>query len=157
MKFFSIWRHPVYIVRRTIKEQVAPGQIRTIPGLKAEFHEGGWPEGGQLDTEDEQRRLNWSDDDRKAVEKHLLAHSDFGHGIFLPPEPDTEPETVPDVRGCSFVEITDDGANRCGKRREKASEYCPRHHELVFPPTDAGKERPKKAARSAKAKVKAEA
>jgi hypothetical protein len=133
MRFLSIWRHPVYVVRPAAKTVIAPGQVNVDRGLRAEFREGGWPEGGNFDTEAEQRRLNWTDEDREAVERHLLNHSDFGVGIFLEEQVGAEPDTVPDAVGCAFATITDDGAERCGKRRAKGSQYCKKHEELVNP------------------------
>jgi hypothetical protein len=130
MKFRSIWRKPQYVVRPGWKEIVAPGQERIFPALRAQFREGGWPEGGFLDTEDEQRRLGWTDEQREQVEQHLLKHSDFGIGIFLAEEPPAVIEEESD-RGCAFVTVTEDAAERCGKRRAKGQEYCPKHAKLL--------------------------
>lgn len=137
MRFLSIWRHPVYVVRPATKTVIAPGQVNVDRGLRAEFREGGWPEGGNFDTEAEQRRLNWSDEDREAVERHLMAHSDFGVGIFLESQVGAESDEAPDQVGCAQIEITEDGAERCGKRRVKGSHYCKKHEALVNPKVEA--------------------
>lgn len=129
MRFRSIWRKPQYVVRATFKTQIAPGQTTIHPGLHANFHDEG-AQGGFLDTEAEQRNLGWSDEEREQVEKLLLAHSDFGRGIYLAESAEMRPGEL-EPEGCTFITPEGTVAERCGKARVEDSTYCEEHRELV--------------------------
>jgi hypothetical protein len=84
MIFQTKWDNAAYIVRPTIKS-IHPGFGTEIkPGLRAEFT------GPQrlFDSNKNQQRYQWSDEERERVEKHLLKHRDFGQGLYLAPGQD---------------------------------------------------------------------
>lgn len=132
MRFQSKYTNANYIVRPTTRQfypDIGITQLR--PGLSAKF------EGRQriFDSVMAQGFAGWSDEEREAVENHLLQHRDWGNGLYLAPG-----ETMPEgkreyakqeqvtVRRCGQLEVTPDGdIKQCAEQAMLGSEFCPMH------------------------------
>ena len=134
MRFQSKYTNAVYIVRPTTRifyPEMGTSQLK--PGLAAKF------EGRQriFDSEKAAAYAGWSDDEREAVENHLLKHRDWGLGLYLAPGqtmPEgkvtsglAKPEPI-SVRRCGQLEVTLDGdIAQCKEQAMLGSEFCSAH------------------------------
>ncbi len=133
MKFSSKWSKAIYIVRPTQRTMTPLGTVDIRPGLRAIFDR----ETQQFDSRIAQEAGNWSDEEREAVEAHLLRHKDYGNGLILMPGQD-----IPDhlraiarvdrdeVKSmCTFVAIADGTVKQCEEEALPGGERCKLHSE----------------------------
>jgi hypothetical protein len=113
---FTVGTHPDHY------ETVGQGK-QMVKGLHALFTNG------MFDSEKEQERLHWTDEQRMVVEEWLLKHRDFGNGLQLY---DPEKVTVQVTQGiCMFMQPVDDQGVRstvqCGSPVEDGEDFCAKH------------------------------
>lgn len=102
--------------------------------LRAEFIDGFFDSGVAASS------LNWKPEDKELVEKYLLRHADFGHGLYLdesepaaeimaPMENAGESEEPTPTRTLCIASVETDGETRmCGKPTvDAAGEFCATH------------------------------
>lgn len=132
MRFQSKYTNANYIVRATTRQfypDIGITQLR--PGLAAKF------EGRQriFDSLQAQKYAGWSDEEREAVENHLLQHRDWGNGLYLAPGQEMPKDKAEyaknepvQVRRCGQLEVTADGdIAQCGEQAMLGSEFCNLH------------------------------
>ena len=138
MRFTHFYRNASYVVTPTYHILQGLNKV-PVRGIRADFRNH------QFDSQQAQKNLGWSDEQRDTVEKYLLAHGDFDkeRGLHLDVT-ETQPgskaakaaaEKTPAV-SCAFVEEVDNETHVCGARVKKGSEYCRKHEALVL--ADAG-------------------
>jgi len=107
MKFQTKRDNTVYVVvPKTSTYNIQGMKILTGQGLRAEF-------GGRhniWDSEIAQKRKGWSDEDRIRVEKYLLNHRSFGHGLYL-----AFGEQIPEYLQDEFTVQTTEHYSNCEK------------------------------------------
>jgi len=131
-RFVSTYSHDRYVVRPRFRKSIDGGlRSEMVPGLAAEF------ENNTFDSEAEQLRLRWTDEERIEVEEFLRSCADFGHRIS---EPDlsgitSEPRiALSDLRTCLFVVTIDGDVEPCGRPASSEDGYCDKHASLAEAP-----------------------
>jgi hypothetical protein len=155
MRFQSRFRSISYTVEPARQAITLAGgeMVSAKAGLRADFLMPGWKPGepgtgnpAYFDSVATQRKYGWTDEQRVKVEAHLLAHADFGHGLYLAPgetvpavhahliqatELVTAPEApTPEPVGtrCMFVKMQPDGQSwQCGRKTKAGEDYCFQH------------------------------
>jgi hypothetical protein len=133
LKFQSKYRNAAYVLRKSQK-LIYPGVGTEIKwGLTARFA------GPQriFDSEIAQVDHDWSDEDRIFVENKLLAHKDFGNGLYLAPGeilPEDRVENVKNkdalIRSASRCqEISTEGTEivQCKNEAAVGNQFCDEH------------------------------
>ena len=131
MKFQSRYRNAKYLVRPYSKVFYPGLGAKPIPCLMAEFT----GIDRIFDSEASQKANRWTDDERKWVERHLLEHKDFGHGLYLAPgETVSEeymefmpPESLPPARRCVHFDVVDNKIDQCSAEAGVGRDYCSEH------------------------------
>ena len=148
MKFRRSYRghgRHVYVIRKA-RRYMLDGLQEYDRGLRAEFNEG------FFDTEAAQLTLAWTDEERDLVERFLMRHQDFGHGLYLDPSEKgasvATPERPAAIEGqpgesrtvCIAWDENGDGeSTMCGRPTvDDAGEFCARHVELAGTAVGAG-------------------
>jgi len=152
---YTIQPKTVALIDPVTKQPTSLGQKRIV----AKFT--GLPP--QFDSEIAQKSNGWTDDERLAVERHLLKHRDWGRGIYLfpgeviPQEHEglgTETTTpVPQVSGvvgeagfCKFL-ISEFPLEVCGAESLPGGDLCDQHFretQIAAQAEEAPKRAPKK-------------
>lgn len=133
MKFRTKWSKAIYIVRPSRRAINQLGIVSIEPGLRAVFDE----ENHEFDSKLEQEERGWSDEERLAVEKHLLKHKDYGNGLILMPGQDIPDELQAVARVdrekvaalCTFVQFVDGKVDQCKKESMPGIDKCEEHRE----------------------------
>lgn len=131
MKFRTKWSKAIYIVRPTQRSITPLGTVDLRPGLRAIFDR----ETHEFDSRKAQEAAGWTDEEREAVEAHLLKSKDYGNGLILMPGQNvpehlakiarrdvTEPNPL-----CNFVEIRDGDVFQCPEDALPGGEKCKLH------------------------------
>jgi hypothetical protein len=133
MKFQSKWRNALYIVRPTTKTIIPGFGVQYQKGLFAKF------KGEQriFDSVAAQEEHGWTDEEREQVEKHLLSHKDFGHGLYLAPGEELTDEQRGWVRDqrvfdkpktrCMHVWVDGVEVKQCPNEASVGQEFCDLH------------------------------
>ncbi len=131
MKFISKWHNLTYIVRAS-QRILTPGfGLQTTPGLRARFR----GENRIFDSELSQKQNGWSDEERNQVDDYILAHPDFGHGVYLAPGevmPEEKQSLVRDVapvvvRRCMSITTQNGEIVQCSNEAYPGEEFCIDH------------------------------
>jgi hypothetical protein len=128
MRFIARADRAKYVVKPARKGMdLNTGETTSFPGLRARFF------GHVFDSEISQRQLGWTDEERKRVEKHLLAHYDFDkpNGYYLE---DRQHATAPRaaignkmLRCLAFFPNDDGDLEQCPSESLADREYCAQH------------------------------
>lgn len=138
MRFASTAQRTKYVVKPKYRTMDDNGQVQPHPGLTARFLNH------TFDSERAQADLGWTDEQRKQVENHLLAHKDFDRpgGIFLDTaageskadilraagHPMAEQMATKEQPRCLFFFRNDSGeAEQCPHVALAESDYCNQH------------------------------
>lgn len=133
MKFRTKWSKAIYIVRPTQRQITALGTVDLRPGLRAIFDR----DTHEFDSVKAQEAAGWTDDEREAVEAHLLKSKDYGNGLILMPGQNI-PEHLRAVARvdrdevtslCTFVEIADGNVIQCQEEALPGKDKCKAHAE----------------------------
>ena len=137
MHFRCKWSNAIYIVRPSQRQLDQLGIVTIRPGLRARFDEN-----HAFDSKQAQEEANWTDEEREAVERHLLKHKDYGNGLILMPGQEI-PEDLQKIARvdrdkvaqlCTHVTFADGkvvqcenesvpgGGNKCDTHKERQSE-----------------------------------
>ena len=141
-------RSVTYVIRPSVPERdpLTGRQIGTTKALRAEFKEH------VFHSKSGQRAGQWTDEERKAVERYLLSHPDFGRGdgrgIFLDSSGTLAQDVPQDVLPAHMQQITPDATSpvpmlsgeqcqwfseegdetvQCSDLAMKESEFCALH------------------------------
>lgn len=114
------------------------GLLKRDRGLHAAFIDG------FFDSQNAQDTLGWKDEERDLVERYLMAHGDFGHGLYLDaseplaasmPGPEAAPavegQPAPSLTTICIAQVEKDGETEmCGKPTVDVNgEFCAEHAE----------------------------
>ena len=138
MRFASTARRIKYVVKAKYRTMGDDGQVTPHPGLAARFLNHAF------DSDKSQTELGWTDEQRKMVENHLLAHKDFDRpgGIFLDTaageskadilraagHPMAEQMATKEQPRCLFFFRNNEGeAEQCPHIAVAESDYCIQH------------------------------
>lgn len=133
MKFRSKWSKAIYIVRPSVRQTDQLGIVNLRPGLRAIFDR----DTHEFDSKLAQEAAGWSDEEREAVEAHLLKSKDYGNGLILMPGQDV-PEHLASlarvqreevVSKCTFVEFIDGSVSQCEEEALPGKDKCKKHGE----------------------------
>lgn len=133
MKFRSKYSKAIYIVRPSYRQLDQMGIVTLNRGLRAIFDR----DTHEFDSRVAQLNANWTDEEREAVEAHLLKHKDYGNGLILMPGQDI-PEHLSAIARvdrdavstlCIFVEIIDGDAKQCEQEALPGKDKCKIHAE----------------------------
>jgi hypothetical protein len=91
----------------------------------------------EFDSKIAQEDAGWTDEEREAVEAHLLKHKDYGNGLILMPGQDVPEHLAKLARvnpaennpPCEFVEFIDGAVNQCTEDALPGSKRCKQHSE----------------------------
>lgn len=133
MKFRAKWSRAIYIVRPSFRQVNQLGIVSMQPGLRAIFDR----DTHEFDSKLAQEAAGWTDEERVAVETHLLKHKDYGNGLILMPGQDIPEELAAVARVdrdevasiCAFVEFVDGKVDQCAEEPLPGSKYCKQHSE----------------------------
>ena len=133
MKFRCKWSRAIYIIRPSQRTVNQLGIVQIDRGLRAMFGQ----DSHEFDSKIAQEDAGWTDEEREAVEAHLLKHKDYGNGLILMPGQDV-PEHLaklarvnPAESGplCEFVEFIDGVVKQCTEDALPGSKRCKQHSE----------------------------
>jgi hypothetical protein len=123
MRFYSKYDRIEYVVIAKQHETVGTHR-RTTRGLTAKFHNH------YFDSEVAAKDLQWSEEDRKTVERHLLEHGDMGIHLYVatdkPKDAPIDTELQPLTR-CIATVATADGSQLCGEPALDGKDLCEIH------------------------------
>lgn len=133
MKFRSKWSKAIYIVRPSRRQTDQLGIVNIAPGLRAVFDE----DNHSFDSVAAQEAAGWSDEERVAVEEHLLKHKDYGNGLILMPGQDIPEEMQAIARvnrdevstKCVHVDFIDGEIQQCKNEAVPGDQKCDQHKE----------------------------
>lgn len=132
MKFRSKWGNAIYIVRPTVRIVNHLGIVEMRPGLRAKFD----LDNHLFDSEQAQRENGWSDEERIAVEKHLLKSKDYGNGIVLSPGQEVPEELQPlaaknerVAAKCVHIDFINGEVKQCNEEALPGGDKCDIHRE----------------------------
>lgn len=127
MKFRNRVRNKVYVVRPQ-NHIVQPDGSRVLDyGIRVEFQNHLW------DSEEAQKRDGWSDETREQVEKYLILHRDWNHGLTRVDKTDAEilaevgAAEAPNICVAPFV--VQGKSQPCGRPVADGGDLCPEHAE----------------------------
>lgn len=133
MKFRAKWSRAIYIVRPTYRNVNHLGMVQIERGLRAIFDR----DTHEFDSKIAQQNAGWTDEEREAVEAHLLKHKDYGNGLILMPGQDipehlravarVDRDAVASV--CTFVSIQDGTVKQCTEEALPGKDKCKLHAE----------------------------
>jgi hypothetical protein len=118
MRFISVPRRAKYVVRPTTRTMNALGMPEIHKGLQARFLNH------IFDSEKAQTQLGWTDEERKAVERYMMSHRDYGahNGFYL--------EEIDEEKGATRVNLpAGPKTTRCiafFRNEDKEIEQCPK-------------------------------
>lgn len=133
MKFRTKWSKAIYIVRPSRRAVNQLGIISIQPGLRAVFDE----ETHEFDSKRAQEEADWTDEERLAVERHLLKHKDYGNGLILMPGQEI-PQELEGVAvkarervaaKCAHIWFEDGDVKQCDKESLPGIDKCETHRE----------------------------
>ena len=133
MKFRCKWSKAIYIVRPSFRGVNQLGIVEIRPGLRAIFGQ----DTHEFDSKLAQENNGWSDEERVAVETHLLKHKDYGNGLILMPGQDVPEELQAIARvnrdevasGCQHVDFIDGTVKQCEEESLPGQTKCKAHTE----------------------------
>lgn len=133
MKFRCKWSHAIYIVRPSQRTINQLGIVQINRGLRAIFT----ADTHEFDSVLAQDEHDWTDEEREAVEAHLLKHKDYGNGLILMPGQDIPEHLAKLARvnrddvstPCSYVEFIDGNVEQCKEEAVPGSQRCKKHTE----------------------------
>jgi hypothetical protein len=132
MKFMSKYENAVYVFRpKTTVFNQKGERLMTDRGMRAEFN-GMY---NLFDSEYAQKRLRWTDEERIELEKYLVQHDDFGHGMYLAVGqeiPDYLKEDLPELdqgqfARCMEIAIVDGEVVQCPNQVIQGIQFCKEH------------------------------
>lgn len=133
MKFRTKWSKAIYIVRPTQRTMTPLGTVDIRPGLRAIFDR----DTHEFDSVRAQDAAGWTDEEREAVEAHLLKSKDYGNGLILMPGQNipehlaklarVDREAVKSL--CTFVAIVDGSVDQCQEEALPGIDKCKAHAE----------------------------
>jgi len=133
VKFRSKYSRAIYIIRPSNRTVNQLGIVQIDRGLRAIFG----VDSHEFDSRLAQEDANWTDEEREAVEAHLLKHKDYGNGLILMPGQDV-PEHLSKLARvnrdevatpCSFVEFIDGNVKQCEQEALPGEQRCKDHSE----------------------------
>lgn len=133
MKFRAKWSRAIYIVRPSVRSLNQLGIVEMKRGLRAMFDQ----DTHEFDSKIAQEENGWSDEEREAVEAHLLKHKDYGNGLILMPGQDI-PEHLravqrvdrdKAVQQCQHVDFIDGSVEQCQEEALPGEIKCKKHTE----------------------------
>ena len=133
MKFRCKWSRAIYIIRPSQRTVNQLGIVQIDRGLRAMFGQ----DSHEFDSKIAQEDAGWTDEEREAVEAHLLKHKDYGNGLILMPGQDVPEHLAKLARvnrdehatPCSFVEFIDGNVKQCEDEAIPGSTRCKLHTE----------------------------
>jgi hypothetical protein len=131
VKFRCKWSRAIYIVRPSQRTVNQLGIVVIQPGLRAIFDR----DSHEFDSKIAQENAGWTDEEREAVEGHLLKHKDYGNGLILMPGQDVPEHLAKLARVdlgkqmplCEFVEFIDGKVNQCSEDALPGEKRCKQH------------------------------
>ncbi len=132
MKFMSKYENAVYVFRpKTTVFNQKGERLMTDRGMRAEFN-GVY---NLFDSEEAAKRYRWTDEERKELERYLVTHYDFGHGMYLAVGeeiPDYLQDVLPEVdpgqiKRCMEIAVIDGEVVQCPNQVIAGIQYCKEH------------------------------